>query len=122
MNNALDVKGLFSSIDRKDAARFAKFLAPDCVFRFGNAEPVVGRENVAAAVEGFFAAIAGLSHAIVDQWQVGAAVICHGTVCYTRHDQSRLEVPFSNVFHLAEDGRIGQYLIFADTSKLFAPG
>jgi ketosteroid isomerase-like protein len=119
MKKTLDIEAVFSSIDGKDAARFAEFLAPDCVFRFGNAEPVVGRDNIAAVVQGFFDAIAGLSHAIADRWHFGTGAVCHGTVCYTRHDQSKLAVPFSNVFYLSEDGLISRYLIFADNSKLF---
>lgn len=120
MRNRLDVAAIFSAIDRKDTARFAQFLAPDCVFRFGNGEPVAGRDAVAAAVEEFFGAIAGLSHRLVDHWRVEAGAVCHGTVRYTRHDGSELEVPFSNVFYLSDEGLIRQYLIFADNSALFS--
>lgn len=120
MKTTPDLKALFSSIDRKDAAGFASFLAPDCVFRFGNGEPVGGKANVAAAVEGFFGAVAGLSHTLADWWPVEAGAVCHGTVRYTRHDGSELEVPFSNVFYLSDAGLIRQYLIFADNSALFS--
>lgn len=120
MKNTPDLATLFSAIDRKDAARFAQFLAPDCMFRFGNGEPVSGRENVAAAVEGFFGAVARLSHTLADWWPTEAGTVCHGMVRYTRHDGSELEVPFSNVFYLSDEGLIRQYLIFTDNSALFS--
>ncbi len=120
MKNLLDLPALFAAIDRKDAAGFAQFLAPDCVFRFGNGEPVSGRENVKGAVEGFFGAIAKLSHTLVDHWPVDAGAVCHGRVRYTRHNGSELEVPFSNVFYLSDDGLIRHYLIVTDNSALFA--
>lgn len=120
MKNTPDLAALFAAIDRKDTPRFAEFLAPDCVFRFGNGEPVTGRDAVAAAVDGFFGAVAKLSHTLANWWPVDAGAVCHGTVRYTRHDGSELEVPFSNVFYLSDQGLIRQYLIFADNSALFS--
>src|SRR3954466_13817877 len=37
---------LFADVDRKDAVLFAKYLADDAVFRFANADEVVGRDNI----------------------------------------------------------------------------
>ena len=56
--------GLFAAIDRQDAAAFVGFLTDDAVFRFGSAPPVQGRDDIRAAVGGFFDTIAGCSHAI----------------------------------------------------------
>ena len=36
------IKALFDAIDARDIASFGRFLAPDCVFRFGNQPPVAG--------------------------------------------------------------------------------
>jgi hypothetical protein len=36
---------LFADVDRKDAALFAKYLADDAVFRFANADEVIGRDT-----------------------------------------------------------------------------
>jgi len=111
---------LFASIDARDAAAFCEFLSEDAVFRYGNAEPVHGRDAIRTHVEGFFQAIAGLSHQVERHWTEPDAVICHGTVTYTRHDGSTLTVPFANILQLSGE-RVRDYLIFADASALFAP-
>lgn len=110
---------LFKAIDAKDAEGFAAFLAPPCEFRFGNLPAVRGRDQVKEFVAGFLASIAALSHTIDAHWAVPGGLVCHGRVTYTRHDGSTLTVPFANVFGLSAEG-IASYLIFADTSQLYA--
>ena len=61
---------LFAAIDAKDTGRFVAFLTPQGEFRFGSSPPVRGREQVAAAVDGFFSTIAGLGHRVDRTWQV----------------------------------------------------
>jgi len=120
MDDADWLKGLFAAIDAQDAERFAGYLAEDVVFRFGNAEPVHGRAAAQAAVDGFFSAVRALRHELVGAWATGEVVACHGEVTYTRHYGGELRVPFANILRM--DGeRVGEYLIFADTSALFAP-
>jgi ketosteroid isomerase-like protein len=114
------ISPLFSSIDARDADGFSARLAPDVVFRFGNAEPVEGLESVRQAVAGFFQSIAGISHQVSDTWVAGDAVICQGRVTYTRHDGSRLSVPFANIFRMSGE-RIREYLVFVDASHLYTP-
>jgi len=120
MHDRPNLETLFSAIDRKDVVEFARFLAPDCLFRFGNGTPVMGREAIVVAVESFFGAVGDLSHRLVDWWPVEAGLVCHGMVRYTRLDGSALEAPFSNVLYLSDSGLIRQYLIFTDNSALFA--
>lgn len=115
------LSGLFQAIDRSDIAAFAEHLHDDAVFRFGNAPPVRGRAAITEAVAGFFGAVRSLSHRIEESWTVADAVICRGSVTYTRHDGSTLTVPFANIFKL-RDSLIGEYLIYADNSALFASG
>ena len=113
------IKNLFSSIDDKDLNNFSAFLSDDCSFRFGNAPVVSGRQQVESYVSAFFESIDSLSHTVADAWHLPECIICHGTVSYTRHDKSVLTVPFSNILKLKGD-RICEYLIFADTSTLYA--
>ena len=47
------------------------------------------------------------------------AVVCHGTVTYTRHNGTQLRVPFANVFKL-KNKRIQDYLIYIDNTRLYA--
>jgi len=112
------VSRLFQCIDDKDTDGFMEFLSDSVLFRFGNAEPVRGKTAVAQVVGGFFDSIKGLSHDMVDTWFVQDAVICHGTVTYTRHDSSQLSVPFANILRTRGD-LIEEYLIFVDVSALY---
>ena len=114
------VEDLFNCIDRRDAAGFTAFLAEDASFRFGNAPAVVGRDAIKAAVTGFFAAIAGLSHRVTLSADLGAHFLCRGDATYTRLDGSQITLPFANVFEM-ENGRVRDYQIYADLTPLWNP-
>lgn len=111
---------IFSSIDNKDTESFSTFLAEDCSFRFGNMPVVQGVDGISEFVGGFFESIRSLRHELSDIWSVADGIICHGIVSYTRHDGSILTVPFSNIFKTS-DGKVQDYMIFADTSQLYTP-
>lgn len=113
------VRDLFISIDAKDLETFSSFLSAECCFRFGNLPELTGADEVGRFVGGFFDSILGLKHEISDIWEIPGGVICHGMVSYTRLDRSVLRVPFSNIFEI-DNGRARRYLIFADTSQLYA--
>jgi ketosteroid isomerase-like protein len=112
------VSRLFAAIDAEDTQTFASFLSPDAVFRFGNAAPVHGLEGIREYVREFFGSIRTLRHQLIGTWDTGDAVICQGIVSYTRHDGSELTVPFANIFRM-RDGKIGEYLVYIDASKLY---
>jgi len=109
---------LFAAIDAMDADRFATFLAPGCIFRFGNLPPVEGRQAVRDFVAGFFGALGGIRHEVVERIEAPGRIATHGFVTYTRRDGSTLRVPFANAFEL-EGGLVASYLIFVDNSALF---
>lgn len=113
------IKELFAAIDRKDAAAFGGFLTENSLFRFGNQPAVEGCAAIKEYVACFFDSVQALSHDIQQQWRTDDAVICHGFVTYTRHNGSTLTVPFCNVLNMSGD-QVQEYLIFADTSALYA--
>ena len=92
---------LFESIDRRDARGFTTFLTEDASFRFSNEPAVVGRPAIEAAVQEFFAALAGLSHRITLAADLGAHFICRGETTYTRLDGSQVTVP--TIYNLPAD-------------------
>jgi ketosteroid isomerase-like protein len=112
------LQSLFESIDRQDTDAFLAFLTEDATFRFGNAGPVKGKPAIRDAVQGFFSSIKGLHHDLRDVWDTEDALICHGMVTYTRHDSSKLAVPFANIFKVHGE-LIDEYLIFIDVSQLY---
>ena len=114
-----DTGGLFVAIDSQDGAAFVSFLTDDAVFRFGSAPPVQGRAAVQAAVEGFFASIAGLSHSIDRTLGEGDTHYLEGEDTYTRHDGSQIAIPFVDVFEY-EGEKIAEYKIYIDIAPLYA--
>jgi ketosteroid isomerase-like protein len=112
---------LIAAIDARDADAFAAFIAGDGEFRFGNAAPVRGRAAIREAVAGFFKAIGGCRHRLLQTWTGPHTAVCEGEVTYTRLDGSTLTVPFVNVFELGRGG-IRSYRIYIDNGPLFSPG
>jgi ketosteroid isomerase-like protein len=110
---------LFAVIDARDAPGFLSLLTPDAQFRFGNAPMITGTEQIGAAVSAFFAAIASCHHQLLLTWHGTDTVACEGTVTYTRHDGSKVTVPFANVFEM-RGAKICAYRIYIDNSPLFA--
>src|SRR5262245_8130560 len=104
------VTALFQALDAFDADIFASFLEDDAVFVFGNSDPVRGKQTIRDVVAGFFATLKAIRHDLIETWVLPEAVICQGTVTYTRHSGSQLCVPFANIFRM-RNGLIRNYLI-----------
>lgn len=112
------IEHLFQSIDDRNPEAFLAFLSDDVSFRFGNAEPAIGKTRVGDVVRGFFGSVQSLRHDVIETWEQQGTVICHGVVTYARHDSSILRVPFANIFKLDSD-LIKEYLIYVDVSELY---
>lgn len=122
MNEAREfATAVFSAVDLRDAEKFSKFFAPDGFFAFGNAEPVRGRNAIAASVSEFFSSIAGLKHHIADVWHLDNVMIITNLIDYTRRDGRVVrELPCANVLRL-DGGLITEYRIYMDIGPVFAP-
>lgn len=106
-------------IDSKDGEKFASYLTENGLFRFGNAEPVSGRKAIADYVNYFFTMHNGSSHKVVDFWKGDNSIVWQGEVVYTRIDNKKVTVNFTNIFYMNGD-LIEEYLIYIDNSPLFA--
>jgi ketosteroid isomerase-like protein len=118
-HGGVDFGKLFVSIDAMDTEGFLGFIAPDAEFRFGSTPPVQGHAGIRAAVDGFFSSFAALSHELQRVVADGSTVVCEGEVTYTRHDGSKITLPFCNVFE-TRDGLISLYRIYIDVAPLYA--
>ena len=110
------------AVDRKDAAGFAAVFTDDAWMRFGNADPIVGRKAIEAAIGQFFTMIAGLKHEMTGIWSQQDAVICEATVTYTRHDGSKVQVPAVTIFRVqsSSSGPLANRVqMFVDLAPLF---
>ena len=110
---------LFADIDSMDPDAFARHLADDVRFVFGNSDPVIGRENVRETWAGFCEAIAGVAHEVLEQWNSGPATIVESIVTYTRKDASTVSLPVVTIYR-GEGELIADYRIFMDVAPLFA--
>jgi limonene-1,2-epoxide hydrolase len=116
---SVDFNGLFASIDAMDTERFLSFIHEDASFRFGSSPAVRGHADIRKAVEGFFASFAALRHDVLRTVCADGAVVCEGEVTYTRHDGSKITLPFVNVFEV-EGGLISLYRVYIDITPLYA--
>ena len=110
---------MFAAIDAQDGAAFVAYLTEDAVFRFGSAPPVQGRSAIQAAVEGFFATIAGCKHTIFNSLRQDDTLVCEGEVAYQRRDGRQVTLPFTDVLEYSGE-LISQYKIYIDIGPLYA--
>src|SRR5947209_2824077 len=109
---------LFGDIDSMEPERFAAHLAQDVTMRFGNAEPILGRDAVRDAWGSFCQDLKAVKHDLVEQWTIKDATIVEATVTYTRHDDSHVAVPVATIYR-ERGGEINDYRIYIDLAPLF---
>lgn len=114
---------LFSSIDARDAERFASFLTEDAMLQFGSAPPVSGRAAIRETIEAFFVNLGGIAHDVEFATCADDRIVCAGQVTYTRLDGSKVILPFADILRVAvpPDERllISDYRIYMDISPLY---
>ncbi|MGW0807827.1 nuclear transport factor 2 family protein [Nonomuraea sp. NPDC002799] len=111
---------VFQVVDSFEPGAIARLLAEDATMVFGNAEPMVGREAIAAGLGAFFATIGGLRHRIVRSWETGADTIAETEVTYRRLDGKDVSVAAVSIWRSREDGLITDYRIFIDLAPVYA--
>ncbi len=116
-----DILDLFKAIDDFDTKTFASYFDENAEFRFANIPVISGKNNIFDFVAGFFQAIKGISHKNLEIWELEGIRFVNGNVTYTRYDNSKLSVDFSNTFKL-KGNKIREYRFFIDNSELFKQG
>ena len=114
------------AVDHKDAAGFADAFTADAWLRFGNADPLVGRDAIREAIAGFFTTFAGLRHESKGAFLDGDTLVLEAVVTYTRHDRRQVSIPAVTIFRLAGADASGRPLadqcrIYVDLAPLYAP-
>jgi ketosteroid isomerase-like protein len=111
---------MFADIDRMDAQAWASYLAADAVMRFGNADPVHGRDGCRDALASFYELIDGLRHEVTEQWEHDSATIVQANVTYTRKDGREVTVPVVTIYHTDAGDLIADYRVYIDLAPVFA--
>ena len=116
------VTRVFETIDEMKADEYASYFAEDASFRFGNAEPIVGRQTIRDAMVVFFATIKGLRHEVVGvwkgEWEQGDVYSVETEVTYTRTDDGVVSLPATSTMRMCGD-LIQDWRIFADISPVY---
>ena len=114
-----DVARIFADIDAFDPDKFVAHLTPDARFRFANADPVIGREAARAAVAGFFGTIDGLTHRILNVWELGDTVIAQIDVEYLRKDGKTVVTPNADIL-IFDGDLVRDWQIYIDVAPVYA--
>ncbi len=110
---------VFRRVDTFDPATFAELFSPDGTLAFGNGDPMVGPTAIRAGVDGFFGAIKGLRHKIVDEWHQQGTSVVELETTYDRLDDKQVTVPVVSIFHRRDDGLIDRYRVYFDLAPVF---
>jgi hypothetical protein len=110
---------LFEDIDSMEPDRFAAHLSEDVSMRFGNAEPIHGRQAARDAWAGFCESLDGVAHTPLGCWESAEGTVAEAEVTYTRKDGSTVTVPVTTIYRGSGD-LIDDYRIYIDLAPLFA--
>jgi ketosteroid isomerase-like protein len=114
-----DATTIFADIDSFDVDRFVAHLTPDVTFRFGNADPIHGRDAVREAVLGFWGTIDGLTHHLVKVIESGDTMVAKINVEYVRKDGKHVTVPNADILEFSGD-LVRDWQIYIDLAPVFA--
>ena len=111
------------ALDAGDMRSVLRLMTDDVHFRFGSAEPTIGRQGVVEAVGALAPTVVSLSHELLHIWTIdepGPVVMCEMAVTYQRRDGSALTLPAVDLFRL-RDGLIADCRVYMDVTPVFAP-
>ena len=111
--------GMYAAMDAGDIGGVLAHMTEDVRMRFGNAEPVAGRDAVRAASLQFFGSIGGLSHDFREVWESEDSALLVCDVHYTRRDGSVVCLPGVTFIHRRPDG-IDDIQVFMDMTPVMA--
>jgi ketosteroid isomerase-like protein len=112
---------ILTDIERMDAHAWASHLSPDAVMRFGNSDPVYGRDGCRDALIAFWGQIDGLRHDVIEQWEHGPATIVEAVCTCTRTDGHEVSLPVVTIYRTDSQDLISDYRVYIDLAPVFAP-
>ena len=116
---ARDIKTVLADIDSFVIDRFLQHLTDDVVFRFGNADPLVGKAAVREGVLGFWTTIAGLRHDLLAVYEDGDVVVGRIEVTYNRLDGKQVTVQNCDILTYEGD-LVRDWQIYIDLAPVYA--
>ena len=114
-------RSIFQKVDTMDPHALDDVFAEDGRLVFGNNEPLVGLEAIAAGSGAFLSTLQGLRHRILNEWSIGADTIVETEVTYSRLDSKEVSLPAVSIWRVRNDGLIVDYRVFFDVAPIYAP-
>jgi ketosteroid isomerase-like protein len=113
-------RNVFAMTDAMDVAAVVALFATDARVVFGNGQPMVGVDEIRTGTTAFYDTIAGLRHAIVNEWNFGNDTIVELKVTYDRKDGQQVTIPCVTIFHTDAAGKIDDYRVYFDVAPIYA--
>ena len=113
------VREYFASVDKLNVDNIIANFVEDGRFRFGNAEPAVGKEAIRDALAEFFSAINAMHHENVGLWLGDNSAVFEAQVTYTRRDGTTVTLPCASILHF-RDNFIYDFRMLIDAAPVFA--
>jgi hypothetical protein len=113
-------RNVFAMTDAMDVAAVVGLFATDARVVFGNGQPMVGVDEIRTGTTAFYDTIAGLRHAIVNEWNFGNDTIVELKVTYDRKDGQQVTIPCVTIFHTDAAGKIDDYRVYFDVAPIYA--
>jgi hypothetical protein len=113
-------RNVFAMTDAMDVGAVVGLFATDARVVFGNGQPMVGVDEIRTGTTAFYDTIAGLQHAIVNEWTFGSDTIVELKVTYDRKDGQQVTIPCVTIFHTDAAGKIDDYRVYFDVAPIYA--
>lgn len=111
-------------VDRKDADAFADAFTPDAWLRFGNNEPLLGRDAIREGIAGFFTMFESLRHESNGTTFSDGTLVLEANVTYTLFGGGTVTVPACTIYRFAdtsgEKPQAHKCQIYVDLAPLFS--
>jgi hypothetical protein len=100
-----------------DIAAFFGFFTDETQFRMGNADLVVGKDNIMAWVGEYLGSVAGMRHNVVEEFYNDDAAALRVDVTYTMQNGASFTLPAITRTQIAGD-KVTEYFIYMDPSPV----
>ena len=116
-----EARRIFDFLDAMDVENFTKMLTKEGEVKFANGPGMIGPIAVAEGQKGFFSMIKKMEHTLSPEgfWAKEGSFVVEGNVTYTRHNDTKVTIPFTDTFWLSGN-KIKTLNVYFGLAPLFA--
>jgi ketosteroid isomerase-like protein len=113
------LKAYYADVDAQNMKAFLAHHTDDARVLFGNNPAAIGHEQIGGAIGGLWSAIDGLSHRMVNVWEVPGNTVMEAAVTYHRKDGKTVTVPCVSILQRRDD-KVSELRVHIDLAPVFA--